>query len=156
MKRAEDAHGRLLLALSDRHGEGFTVGQMRELMDEVEGGSHSYDLAWTLAGTLQRARVLDIAGSRPGPAGPIRVFRVARRARPPAPRGAAAAPPGARRRGGRAGARRPDPRLPRRAAARAPALGGAVMEVLDREKRERLILSALMERRGGGGGGGGG
>jgi len=82
MKRAEDAHGRLLLALSDRHGEGFTVGQMRELMDEVEGGTHSYDLAWTLAGTLQRARVLDIAGSRPGPAGPIRVFRVARRPEP--------------------------------------------------------------------------
>lgn len=82
MKRPEESHENLLLALSARHAEGFTVGQMREIMDEVEGGMHTYDVAWTLAGTLQRARIFDVAGSRQGPAGPIRVFRVARRPEP--------------------------------------------------------------------------
>jgi len=77
----EETHEPLLAALSDRHGEGFTVGQMRELMEELDGRGHTYDAAWALANNLLRTRALEIAGTRPGTAGPIRVLRVARVAR---------------------------------------------------------------------------
>ena len=78
-KRPEEGYEKALEALAARFADGFSVGQMREVLDEVQGRTHTYDFAWTLANTLQRARVLDIAGSRQGPAGPIRVFRVAPR-----------------------------------------------------------------------------
>jgi hypothetical protein len=74
----EEAHEALLAALAARYKDGFTVGQMREVLDEVESGRvHTYDAAWTLANNLLRSRAFEVAGSRPGPAGPIRVLRVA-------------------------------------------------------------------------------
>ena len=76
--RPEESHGKLLAALAARHEEGFTVGQMKAVMEELDGRTHSYDAAWVLANRLERAHVLELAGSRPGPAGPIRIFRVPR------------------------------------------------------------------------------
>ena len=74
----EEAHEALLAALAARYKDGFTVGQMREVLDEVESArAHTYDAAWTLANNLLRSRAFEVAGSRPGPAGPIRVLRVA-------------------------------------------------------------------------------
>ncbi|HEV8595899.1 MAG TPA: hypothetical protein VGR51_10275 [Thermoplasmata archaeon] len=71
---------RLAATLIARFPEGFTVGQMRDLLDELEGRTHTYDAAWALANNLLRTRVIELAGSRPGPTGPIRVMRVAGRA----------------------------------------------------------------------------
>ena len=79
----EESHEKLLAALGDRHPEGFTVGQMKELMEGLDGRAHSYDAAWALANVLLRARALEVAGSRPGPTGPIRVLRVPRAPTPP-------------------------------------------------------------------------
>ena len=76
--RPEESHEKLLAALAARHEDGFTVGQMKAVMEELDGRTRSYDAAWALANRLERARVLELAGSRPGPAGPIRVFRVPR------------------------------------------------------------------------------
>ena len=73
---------KLLPALRARYPDGFTVGQMREVLDEIEPRAHTYDSAWTLANNLARSRVFEIAGTKPGPAGPIRVFRVPRPASP--------------------------------------------------------------------------
>ena len=81
--RPEESHAKLLGALAARHEDGFTVGQMKAVMEELDGRTRSYDAAWALANRLERARVLELAGSRPGPAGPIRVFRVPRAAAPP-------------------------------------------------------------------------
>ncbi len=77
-RKPEESHGKLLAALGDRHPEGFTVGQMKDLMEGLDGRAHSYDAAWTLANVLVRSRALEVAGSRPGPTGPIRVLRVPR------------------------------------------------------------------------------
>lgn len=78
--RPEEIHATLLGALAERFPDGFTVAQMQQVMEELEGRARSYDAAWALAGTLQRARALDVAGSRKGPTGvPIRIFRVAPR-----------------------------------------------------------------------------
>jgi len=73
----EEGHEALLAELGSRYPDGFTVGQMREVLDEVESGRvHSYDAAWALANNMLRSRALEVAGSRPGPSGPIRVLRV--------------------------------------------------------------------------------
>lgn len=77
-KPEAETHGALLAALASRHPDGFTVSQMREIMDlEDAARAHSYDAAWSLANTLLRSQALELAGTRPGPAGqPIRVYRV--------------------------------------------------------------------------------
>jgi len=73
----EEAHEELIAALAARYPDGFTVGQMREVLDDVESGRvHSYDAAWALANNLLRTKAFEVAGSRPGPSGPIRVLRV--------------------------------------------------------------------------------
>src|SRR3989304_5230658 len=56
----------------------FTLAPLAPRPEE----SHA-KLLGALAARLERARVLELAGSRPGPAGPIRVFRVPRAAAPP-------------------------------------------------------------------------
>jgi hypothetical protein len=74
----EEGHEALLAELASRYPDGFTVGQMREALDEAESGRvHSYDAAWALANNLLRTKAFEVAGSRPGPSGPIRVLRVA-------------------------------------------------------------------------------
>lgn len=73
----ERVHAALLVALSERHPQGFTVGQLRDLLEEtVPERAHSYDAAWSLTNALLRRQALELAGTKPGPAGPIRVFRV--------------------------------------------------------------------------------
>lgn len=74
----EPSYDALLRPLSARHPDGFTVGQLKAVMEELDGKAHTYDAAWALANTLLRARALELAGSRPGPTGQIRVLRVAR------------------------------------------------------------------------------
>lgn len=81
--KRDESSDRLVAQLVARHAEGFTVGQIREVLDEVEGRTHTYDAAWALANVLLRNRVLELAGTRPGPAGPIRVMRVAGSPVPP-------------------------------------------------------------------------
>ncbi|TLZ53168.1 MAG: hypothetical protein E6K18_00935 [Methanobacteriota archaeon] len=76
MRAPEESHEKLLAALVERHPDGFTVSQMKDVLEAVDGRTRSYDAAWTLANTLLRNRALEIAGSRPGPTGPIRVLRV--------------------------------------------------------------------------------
>src|SRR6266571_1440259 len=75
---AEPSYDALLRPLSARHPGGFTVGQLKAVMEELDGKAHTYDAAWALANTLLRTRALELAGSRPGPTGQIRVLRVAR------------------------------------------------------------------------------
>ena len=91
-KRDAEAYAPLLDSLVLRHPEGFTVSQMRDVMDFAEPErAHSYDAAWSLANTLLRSQTLVLAGTRAGPSGlPIRVYRVPRAAPP----SAEAAPPG--------------------------------------------------------------
>ena len=91
-KRDAEAYAPLLGSLASRHPEGFTVSQMRDVMDFAEPArAHSYDAAWSLANTLLRSQTLVLAGTRAGPSGlPIRVYRVPRAAPP----SAEAAPPG--------------------------------------------------------------
>lgn len=73
----ERVHAALLVALAERHPQGFTVGQLRDLLEETEPDRpHSYDAAWSLTNTLLRRQALELAGTKPGPAGPIRVFCV--------------------------------------------------------------------------------
>ncbi len=76
--KREEGHEKLALTLLGRHPDGFTVGQMKEILDELEGRAHTYDAAWALANNLLRTRVLEVAGTRAGPSGPIRVLRVGR------------------------------------------------------------------------------
>jgi len=85
-KRDAEAYAPLLGSLASRHPEGFTVSQMRDVMDFAEPErAHSYDAAWSLANTLLRSQTLVLAGTRAGPSGlPIRVYRVPRAAPPPA------------------------------------------------------------------------
>ena len=81
----EEVHAKLLTALRERHGDGFTVGQMRDLLDELESPrAHSYDAAWALANNLVKSRTLEVAGFRTGEKGPIRILRVAGRGASPA------------------------------------------------------------------------
>jgi len=77
-KQDAETHAALTGALAIRHPEGFTVTQMREVMDlEEPTRAHSYGAAWSLANTLLRTHTIELAGTRPGPAGqPIRVYRV--------------------------------------------------------------------------------
>jgi len=91
-KRDAEAYAPLLDSLVLRHPEGFTVSQMRDVMDFAEPErAHSYDAAWSLANTLLRSQTLVLAGTRAGPSGlPIRVYRVPRAA----PSSAEAAPSG--------------------------------------------------------------
>ena len=77
--------GKLVGALVSRYPDGFTVGQMKEVLDEVDGRAHTYDAAWALANAYVRERKFELAGTRPGPAGPIRVFRVSPGAAPVLP-----------------------------------------------------------------------
>src|SRR6266571_5108724 len=58
-RKDEESHDKLLAALGDRHPEGFTVGQMKDLMEGLDGRAHSYDAAWALANVLLRARALE-------------------------------------------------------------------------------------------------
>ena len=77
-KRESEANASLIASLASRHPEGFTVSQMRDVMDFSEPERpHSYDAAWTLANSLLRVQALELAGTRPGPSGmPIRLYRV--------------------------------------------------------------------------------
>ena len=78
VRREEEVHAPLLQVLATRFPEGFTAGQMREVLDETEPGRpHSYDAAWTMANALSRTRAIEIVGTRSGPTGAsIRVYRV--------------------------------------------------------------------------------
>src|SRR3990172_3320917 len=88
-KRDAEAYAPLLDSLVLRRPEGFTVSQMRDVMDFAEPErAHSYDAAVSLANTLLRSQTLVLAGTRAGPSGlPIRVYRVPRAA-PSSPAGA--------------------------------------------------------------------
>lgn len=85
-KQDAQTHAALLTALASRHADGFTVAQMREGMDQEDPArAHTYDAAWSLANTLLRSQTIELAGTRPGPAGqPIRVYRVHPKATPTA------------------------------------------------------------------------
>jgi len=85
-KRDAETHAPLLKSLASHHPDGFTVSQMRDVMDFSDPERpHSYDAAWTLANALLRSQTLELAGTRPGPSGvPIRVYRVPQAAVPPA------------------------------------------------------------------------
>lgn len=77
-KREAETYAPLLSTLASRHPEGFTVSQLRDLMDFTEPQrAHTYDAAWTLANSLLRTQTLELAGTRAGPSGlPIRVYKI--------------------------------------------------------------------------------
>jgi hypothetical protein len=77
-RRDEETYAALLLELHARFPDGFTVSQMREVMDATDPDkAHSYDGAWSLANNLHRSRALELAGTKLGPTGvPIRVYRI--------------------------------------------------------------------------------